>query len=122
MRISDWSSDVGSSDLVDRAQDRIAEIGLVGEPGLRQVDVQRERRQHLCAEVVERPVQGITLLAEALDLGRPQVGRHDVAILRIVGNLAADVPELLEVEVLGRSEEHTSELQSLMRISYAVFC
>src|SRR3546814_2020863 len=118
------------------------------------------------AEVVERPVQGITLLAEAIDLGRPQVGRHDVAILRIVGNLATDVPELLEVEVFGalggfhaerrvaaraatagdvvallgvfgqreerlehtvgvvdqRSEEHTSELQSLMRISYAVFC
>src|SRR3546814_3903744 len=29
---------------------------------------------------------------------------------------------LLIVPVLGRSEEHTSELQSLMRISYAVFC
>src|SRR3546814_1688154 len=28
----------------------------------------------------------------------------------------------LDREVLGRSEEHTSELQSLMRISYAVFC
>src|SRR3546814_10039713 len=26
------------------------------------------------------------------------------------------------IELLGRSEEHTSELQSLMRISYAVFC
>src|SRR3546814_7280134 len=26
------------------------------------------------------------------------------------------------LEILGRSEEHTSELQSLMRISYAVFC
>src|SRR3546814_9994389 len=30
--------------------------------------------------------------------------------------------ELLEADVLDRSEEHTSELQSLMRISYAVFC
>src|SRR3546814_6828642 len=28
----------------------------------------------------------------------------------------------LAFEFLGRSEEHTSELQSLMRISYAVFC
>src|SRR3546814_4967774 len=27
-----------------------------------------------------------------------------------------------ELELVGRSEEHTSELQSLMRISYAVFC
>src|SRR3546814_13948564 len=30
--------------------------------------------------------------------------------------------EIARVIVLGRSEEHTSELQSLMRISYAVFC
>src|SRR3546814_8440808 len=30
--------------------------------------------------------------------------------------------ELLNVNLMGRSEEHTSELQSLMRISYAVFC
>src|SRR3546814_3964270 len=29
---------------------------------------------------------------------------------------------LLREQILGRSEEHTSELQSLMRISYAVFC
>src|SRR3546814_4817671 len=38
--------------------------------------------------------------------------------LDILHNNAAYVP----VEVLERSEEHTSELQSLMRISYAVFC
>src|SRR3546814_16312786 len=31
-------------------------------------------------------------------------------------------PEGLQAQVAGRSEEHTSELQSLMRISYAVFC
>src|SRR3546814_4735075 len=31
-------------------------------------------------------------------------------------------PAMPEVAVTGRSEEHTSELQSLMRISYAVFC
>src|SRR3546814_10476483 len=30
--------------------------------------------------------------------------------------------ELAQAQALGRSEEHTSELQSLMRISYAVFC
>src|SRR3546814_4688480 len=32
------------------------------------------------------------------------------------------VPEVVGVRLFGRSEEHTSELQSLMRISYAVFC
>src|SRR3546814_10248459 len=40
-----------------------------------------------------------------------------------IGSCAADIAE--EIFILGieiRSEEHTSELQSLMRISYAVFC
>src|SRR3546814_9176200 len=32
------------------------------------------------------------------------------------------IEEFTEIKAIGRSEEHTSELQSLMRISYAVFC
>src|SRR3546814_6794608 len=36
--------------------------------------------------------------------------------------VAGDVERAQEVVAAGRSEEHTSELQSLMRISYAVFC
>src|SRR3546814_3630890 len=39
-----------------------------------------------------------------------------------VGFLALGVHEPASKWVLSRSEEHTSELQSLMRISYAVFC
>src|SRR3546814_9790321 len=35
---------------------------------------------------------------------------------------AGHVPRLLAASLVHRSEEHTSELQSLMRISYAVFC
>src|SRR3546814_10631198 len=35
---------------------------------------------------------------------------------------AGDIPAILDFELAERSEEHTSELQSLMRISYAVFC
>src|SRR3546814_2193978 len=48
-----------------------------------------------------------------------QVGAHDIG-----GGLEHPflVCESLRVEALARSEEHTSELQSLMRISYAVFC
>src|SRR3546814_1772349 len=38
------------------------------------------------------------------------------------GNVGAKLIELYAVAPDGRSEEHTSELQSLMRISYAVFC
>src|SRR3546814_9282991 len=39
-----------------------------------------------------------------------------------VGGMLATVPLAALLEELHRSEEHTSELQSLMRISYAVFC
>src|SRR3546814_1383057 len=47
-------------------------------------------------------------------LGRLQVRDADGAEIAISGYKAR--------ALLGRSEEHTSELQSLMRISYAVFC
>src|SRR3546814_8725622 len=43
----------------------------------------------------------------------------DLAIARLQADIQADE---LTVKRMKRSEEHTSELQSLMRISYAVFC
>src|SRR3546814_9317300 len=46
---------------------------------------------------------------------------HAVGALLVVAGAVA-VPVRLFHEFLERSEEHTSELQSLMRISYAVFC
>src|SRR3546814_6392703 len=83
MRISDWSSDVCSSDL-DVAPARGADRG--GDTGLEN-------------QVAER----------AHSLGRRAfIGRAGPGVER-------DQIDL-------RSEEHTSELQSLMRISYAVFC
>src|SRR3546814_9238738 len=54
-------------------------------------------------------------------------GERDLA-MRAAGNLAhfegeeARIVRRLRAQLRGRSEEHTSELQSLMRISYAVFC
>src|SRR3546814_5447604 len=48
--------------------------------------------------------------------GAPAVATDEVISEMKVGVMSHDV------SVLGRSEEHTSELQSLMRISYAVFC
>src|SRR3546814_6287527 len=69
-----------------------------------------------------------TAEAQVDDLG-------DVGVVRYAGNLAARGPDDRVGDVTGvaaavpehahrqdRSEEHTSELQSLMRISYAVFC
>src|SRR3546814_8916261 len=45
-----------------------------------------------------------------------------VAAARYVQRLRAEFPQSGTIQSGGRSEEHTSELQSLMRISYAVFC
>src|SRR3546814_9275988 len=90
MRISDWSSDVCSSDL---------RTGFLIRPHSDVVD-----RHHV------GPIEKIGDAAEALCLA-----------LRAVD--AVRLVEPREMRVLRRrSEEHTSELQSLMRISYAVFC
>src|SRR3546814_2962028 len=48
---------------------------------------------------------------------------HRIRILTMAGDLfGGDAPDQRDSGANGRSEEHTSELQSLMRISYAVFC
>src|SRR3546814_3498055 len=90
MRISDWSSDVCSSDL--------------------QHHQANDAEGHECA--------GAVGLRIALDLVHHQeVGAVGVA----PGEIGIGFEEK-GVADLERSEEHTSELQSLMRISYAVFC
>src|SRR3546814_9659103 len=95
MRISDWSSDVCSSDL-----------GFA---------VLRQRRQIHRARLAFELRDRVELAADLEDR-REIVGVGDRR--RTVGledRRVAVVDDL-------RSEEHTSELQSLMRISYAVFC
>src|SRR3546814_7260158 len=93
MRISDWSSDVCSSDLkVEGAQPRRHELALDAQQQHRHV-VELEAQRHNEQRPEHRGVDGRPV--EAQNAGRL---------------------------VQGRSEEHTSELQSLMRISYAVFC
>src|SRR3546814_2522109 len=71
-------------------------------------------------------VRGIAVGAlgvEVLELVDTGVRRVRVGVVHDAGALEVPDPEHLLLEVEGsRSEEHTSELQSLMRISYAVFC
>src|SRR3546814_4656334 len=106
MRISDWSSDVCSSDLVDADADhqplqalrRIC-FGLQQNAG-DFAAVQQNVVGPLVGDLEERRADGADRLAQG--------NRGDEAELRGFGQ--------------ARSEEHTSELQSLMRISYAVFC
>src|SRR3546814_6179594 len=102
MRISDWSSDVCSSDLGRRAG------------GERKVRLARGRR----ADQVQ-PVAG-TPGRQRLDLRQRSRWRGNEAVQSLVGRIAQRQRQLRGRR--GRSEEHTSELQSLMRISYAVFC
>src|SRR3546814_5884344 len=99
MRISDWSSDVCSSDL--------------GTNGT--VIAQRTNRDRLPRTVEQRgrwPCPSALLL-------RRKAGRSDAAAHPTLGAGGARQHGVGQDR---RSEEHTSELQSLMRISYAVFC
>src|SRR3546814_2196869 len=124
MRISDWSSDVCSSDL-----HRVVEI-VGGHRGIGRIII---AGQHEAAIVevlfairiigadpnaAEHAVQFLRRLqAQRFELVL-DLRRVDEAVLAIGNRAAAAVPALR----VGRSEEHTSELQSLMRISYADFC
>src|SRR3546814_3722241 len=103
MRISDWSSDVCSSDLhlQDCGRHRPAAAG--GDPQL-------------------GPLHDTAALpSESEEAGhRPSRGRLRRPLPRLRAGRALSLRPL--AHLYARSEEHTSELQSLMRISYAVFC
>src|SRR3546814_5953391 len=86
----------------------------------------------LCAADLENPAEAETLINRASDaLGEPLHALVNNASV-FAFDRASDVTQAgLEAHfranvfapiLLARSEEHTSELQSLMRISYAVFC
>src|SRR3546814_7787947 len=109
MRISDWSSDVCSSDLVGSAGSQILSLGG---------DSRDERASRPCAGHPRGLLYDLSPenLAVAFVLFR--------ALTR-ARRLKAPPSPLMRTAPLRnhkRSEEHTSELQSLMRISYAVFC
>src|SRR3546814_3482355 len=115
MRISDWSSDVCSSDLT---------LYILDEPttGLHFDDVKKllEVLQALVDQgntvlVIEHNLEVIKTADWILDLG-PDGGDRGGRLV------AAGTPEEVARAPESRSEEHTSEIQSLMRISYAVLC
>src|SRR3546814_3571915 len=121
MRISDWSSDVCSSDLVEESNRTATKVsvrvdgGRVYEPALSQY-----------------PGFGSLIPTPSVKTGL----REDVylTITRLADSPGDDVTLRVIIQPMAvwlwigggviafRSEEHTSELQSLMRISYAVFC
>src|SRR3546814_4500911 len=114
MRISDWSSDVCSSDLDMEA------FGRLFHP-----DATFVNRFATYWRGIDQIVAGRTGIHASiyrdstLTIDVPDVDpiSDDAAILHFWSRLNAG-----DAHPAGRSEEHTSELQSLMRISYAVFC
>src|SRR3546814_7220951 len=113
MRISDWSSDVCSSDLkgplfrtIARGTKRLSDTPLPQANAFAMV-----RRRAVAAEIetaIGNHSGSVAKIVKLEHAWRRLDGRNDD------GFKVAPFP--------GRSEEHTSELQSLMRISYAVFC
>src|SRR3546814_7169235 len=115
MRISDWSSDVCSSDLDRQRGDRPARRRRAFHPEHHPAypggDDARRSGAGATGESGDRCARALSG-ADAAGAGiiGGARGREDLALTLLV------TPHLI------RSEEHTSELQSLMRISYAVFC
>src|SRR3546814_2275909 len=115
MRISDWSSDVCSSDL-------LTDSLVHSRPGLR-VELQTELADHVgqCVQIrrpiefrVRRAQQKVEIFRKARQAMKDTEARTTLE--------KCDVEEVCppaRIERNFRSEEHTSELQSLMRISYA---
>src|SRR3546814_9481460 len=106
LRISDWSSDVCSSDLACCCvlEDGVA-APLVELPAGPPFPIR-----------IEHPSGVIELLLDA-DAGKGGITLRSAGTLRTARKLMRG-----EVYVPARSEEHTSELQSLLRISYGVVC
>src|SRR3546814_6691142 len=120
MRISDWSSDVCSSDLGNVIEGLRVKAQLLrhGEGFARCHHCRTE--QHVVADLRCLSIAGVACVDDCFAHGgQDRFGAFECVVS------AADHEGQRAASRSGnttRSEEHTSELQSLMRISYAVFC
>src|SRR3546814_5873803 len=124
MRISDWSSDVCSSDLHASPNHRLFNPAALARAGDRRAAL-RDR----CVERHEAPDRCRTRHHQRPGPDQYQGGRLFTARSRAADHLSDrdrdrghPQPQLYTLDLALRSEEHTSELQSLMRNSYAVVC
>src|SRR3546814_1882067 len=108
MRISDWSSDVCSSDLLNQQ---------------RQLTIGADLAQGVVSGVAMQDIHNLPLMKNMpLGVHEMSVGQQKWQAEMIKNFIIAVISGTFLVFAVLRSEEHTSELQSLMRISYAVFC
>src|SRR3546814_10545760 len=125
MRISDWSSDVCSSDLnamviVELAAEELCHgtLATVFANGAAAAVVRcNDEVRRLWAQLLENPQEQLPWEAPLIDIARNYHGHGDITAS--LGDVYYFQPGHHSYI---RSEEHTSDLQSLMRISYAVFC
>src|SRR3546814_4882377 len=129
MRISDWSSDVCSSDLLLQRGPFELHVLLAGLDQLRQF-VMALLEQHV--DIAPRLADGVLQIHQSVvdDDGVGQRSQHQCQPDECDQHVPPkEIPSGrgcansgVRATIAVRSEEHTSELQSLMRISYAVFC
>src|SRR3546814_7877624 len=139
MRISDWSSDVFSADLVNRVLFRADRVALVRQatnafkadlPDSSPVNLVTDRKGQGRVYVCTYPTMMGLIEEMEGDRRKYGVGHFDLIIIdeahRSVYQKYGAIFRYFDSYLIGltatRSEEHTSELQPLMRNSYAVFC
>src|SRR3546814_8838125 len=126
MRISDWSSDVcssdlhehdGQADLLDYAGEIRGSVPCRADPEKQQIGVPIDAI-HIKAR------RHAMLALRSLDRAIPPRRRPSTqrSLQEAFDRKLSELLRQIRLERRWRSEEHTSELQSLMRISYAVFC
>src|SRR3546814_9952392 len=143
MRISDWSSDVCSSDLL--TPDAFGLMAMIAicyamadvlmVSGFGQAIIRQKQLEDIdLSTTFVTNLAFSVLIYLALYLAAPWVARFYeqaelIPLIRVIGFvLFINAFKVVQLALLNRamdfkrSEEHTSELQSLMRISYAVFC
>src|SRR3546814_10182173 len=139
MRISDWSSDVCSSDLARKGQ-IMTDTHVTAPTQFVEVDGVRYAYRRYGAEsgtpllFFQHFRGGLDnwdpLVTDGLAQGRSVILFNYAGVASSTGENATTVDGMADggaafvkaLDLDPRSEEHTSELQSLMRISYAVFC
>src|SRR3546814_6503629 len=124
MRISDWSSDVCSSDLLFRHR-ALQVANYRGEVATAHVDIDPGRGPCVLGLEHRRPFgdRNIRHRAQRDLLSRRGQDRQAAQPFEAVAQLTRIAPaDRVAGKTFDRSEEQTSELQSLIPSSYAVFC
>src|SRR3546814_6643768 len=110
MRISDWSSEVCSSDLPATARKAWAKSAIRSSASSQPMEMR----------TILSPIASAFFRSAGTD--RCVIAAGWLASVSVPPRLTASFAIFSASRKAKRSEEHTSELQSLMRISYAVFC